>query len=75
MWGSKPLVTVSTTDILVLHYAEVAHLDPQDVFPLSPRVDWTLKHFQGELVRVHCEAFPKFHLHKKICSGFKTKEA
>jgi hypothetical protein len=75
MWGSKLLVTVSTTDIPILHYAEVAHLDPQDVFYLSPRVDRTLKHFQGELVRVHCEAFPKFHLHKKTCYGFRTKEA
>jgi hypothetical protein len=54
-------MTVSTTDIPVLHSAEVAHLYPQEVFPLLSRVDWTLKHFQGEYVRVHCEVFTKFH--------------
>jgi hypothetical protein len=42
------LTTVSTTDIPVLHSAEVSHLYPQDVFPLSPRVDRTLEHCQGE---------------------------
>jgi hypothetical protein len=35
-------------DIPVLHSAEVAHLYPQDVFPLSPWVDQTFKHCQGE---------------------------
>ena len=35
-------MTVSTTDIPVLHSAELAHLYPQDVFPLSPRVDFTV---------------------------------
>jgi hypothetical protein len=29
----EPLMTVSTTDILVLHSAEVAHLYPQVVYP------------------------------------------
>jgi hypothetical protein len=52
---------VSKDDILVLHSTEVAHIYPQDVFPLSPRVDRTLKHFQGELARAHYEAFTKFY--------------
>jgi hypothetical protein len=34
MLGSELLMTVSTTDILVLHSAKVAHLYPQDVFPV-----------------------------------------
>jgi hypothetical protein len=29
-------MTMSTTDIPVLHYAEVAHLYPQDVFSVYP---------------------------------------
>jgi hypothetical protein len=41
-------MTMSTADISVLHSAEVAHLYPQYVFPLSPRVDWIFKHYQDE---------------------------
>jgi hypothetical protein len=41
-------ITVSMTNISILHSTEVAHLYPQHVFPLLPRVDWTLKHFRGE---------------------------
>jgi hypothetical protein len=44
----ESLLTVSMTDIQVLHSAEVAHIYPQDVFALSPRVDQTLKHYRGE---------------------------
>jgi hypothetical protein len=66
---------VSTTDIPVLHSVEVVHLYPQDMYPLLPRVDRTLKHLQGELARAHYEAFPKFHYHAKIRYGFRTKEA
>jgi hypothetical protein len=42
------LLTAITTDIPILHSAEVAHIYPQDVFALSPRVDQTLKHYRGE---------------------------
>jgi hypothetical protein len=55
------LLIVSTTDVPVLQSTEVAHLYPQDVFSFLHRVDRTLKHFQGELVRAHCEAFTKVH--------------
>jgi hypothetical protein len=34
MYGSEPLLTVSTTDIPVLHSAEVAHLYPQVMLPI-----------------------------------------
>jgi hypothetical protein len=36
MWVSKPLMTVNTADIPVLHSAEVAYLYPQDIFPVKP---------------------------------------
>jgi hypothetical protein len=52
---------VGMADIPVLHSAEVAQLYPQDVFPFSPRVERTLKHFQSQLARAHCEAFAKCH--------------
>jgi hypothetical protein len=54
-------MTMSTTDIPILHSAEVVHLYPQDVFSFLPLVDRTLKYFQGELARAHYEAFPKSH--------------
>jgi hypothetical protein len=38
---SEPLMTVSTTDIPVLHSAEVAHLYPQVVLPICHGVDQT----------------------------------
>jgi hypothetical protein len=34
MWGSELLMTVSMADIPVLHFAEVAQLYQQDVFPI-----------------------------------------
>jgi hypothetical protein len=54
-------VTVSTSDIPVLHSVEVAHLYPQVMFPFLPKVVRTLKHFQDELVTVHYKVFTKFH--------------
>jgi hypothetical protein len=42
MWVSEPLMTVSTTSILVLHSTEVAHLDPQVVLPIFHGVNQTL---------------------------------
>jgi hypothetical protein len=34
MWVSEPLMTVSTADIPVLYFAEIAHLYPQAVLPI-----------------------------------------
>jgi hypothetical protein len=39
-------MTVSTTDIPVLHYGEVAHLYPQDVFPSQSRLARPLDSFK-----------------------------
>jgi hypothetical protein len=36
MWGSELLLTMSTTDIPVLHSVEVAHIYPQVVFSFKP---------------------------------------
>jgi hypothetical protein len=33
MWGSELLVTMSTTDVLVLHYVDVADLYPLVMYP------------------------------------------
>jgi hypothetical protein len=41
MCVSEPLMTVSTTDILVLHSPEVAHLYPQVVLPICHGADRT----------------------------------
>jgi hypothetical protein len=47
-------MTMSTTDILVLHSTDVAHLYPQVVFPFLPSVVRTLKHYQGSLSFFFC---------------------
>jgi hypothetical protein len=38
MWGSEPLISLNTADIPVLRSAEVAHIDPQAVLPISQGV-------------------------------------
>ena len=48
--GSKPLMTVSTADILVLHSAEVVHSHCELLFTLSPKVANLLTHYQGRSV-------------------------
>jgi hypothetical protein len=53
-------MTVITTDIPVLHSIEVVPFAHKS-FSLLHRVVRTLKHFQGELARVHYESFTKFH--------------
>jgi hypothetical protein len=45
--GPRPLVTVSTTDIPVLHSTEVVHFHCESWFTLLPEVANLLTHFQG----------------------------
>jgi hypothetical protein len=45
--GPRPLVTVSTADIPVLHSAEVVHFHHESLFTLLPEVISLLTHFQG----------------------------
>jgi hypothetical protein len=45
--GPRPLVTVSTADIPVLHSAEVVHFHHESWFTLSPEVISLLTHYQG----------------------------
>jgi hypothetical protein len=47
MWVSEPLLTVSMTNILVLHYADVAHIYPQVMYPFLVWVCKVLRHFRG----------------------------
>jgi hypothetical protein len=61
MWVSKPLVTVSTTDILVLHSLEVAHLYPTSRVSILAYVCKAIRHIQGECLGIHYEVFAKFH--------------
>jgi hypothetical protein len=48
MSGSKPLMTVSRADILVLHSAEVAHLYPQVVLPICHGVMNPIHLYRGD---------------------------
>jgi hypothetical protein len=45
--GPRPLVTVSTANIPVLHFAEVVHFHCESWFTLSPEVIILLTHYQG----------------------------
>ena len=45
--GPRPLVTMSTADIPILHSAEVVHFHCESWFTLSPEVANLLTHFQG----------------------------
>jgi hypothetical protein len=48
MWGSKPLLTVSMTDIPVLHYIEIVHLYPQAVLPICQGVSNLIHLYLGD---------------------------
>ena len=52
-------MTVSTANRLVLHSADVAHLYPQVVSPMSPEVASLLNTFFGEWLEIHYEVFTK----------------
>jgi hypothetical protein len=54
MWGSRLLITVSMADISVLHSVEVVQLYPQ-IMGRPNR-----KHFQGEWLEIHYEAFTEY---------------
>ena len=45
--GPRPLVTVSTADIPVLHSTEVVHFHCESSFTLSPKMANLLTHYQG----------------------------
>jgi hypothetical protein len=48
---------VSTTDISVLHSAEVAHFTDKSCYPIRSADQVLSSHFQGITVWVHYEAF------------------
>jgi hypothetical protein len=47
MWGFEPLLTVSTADIPILHYIEVAHLYPQLEIPICHGVMIPMHLYRG----------------------------
>jgi hypothetical protein len=53
----RPLVTVSMTDIPVLHSAEVVHFHHELWFTLLPEAANLLTHFQGRLVGFTMKSF------------------
>jgi hypothetical protein len=57
----ESLLTVSTTDILVLHSAKIVHLYPQVVTPICHGVMNPIHLFRGGETRFHYEAFTKLH--------------
>jgi hypothetical protein len=59
------LLTASTTDIPVSNPLQRLHTLPTSRDLILPRVDQTIKHFQGESVRFHYVAFTKILL---VCS-------
>jgi hypothetical protein len=66
MWGSRPLLTVSTTVITVLHSTEVVHFHHKSrksfeelwTQPCCAKVG-TIPHFRGVVAYGHYEAFTK----------------
>jgi hypothetical protein len=54
-------MTVSTADIPVLHYAEVAHLYPQVMLPICQGIATPIHLYLGGEAGQHYEAFTKFH--------------
>jgi hypothetical protein len=61
MWGSMPLITLSTTVITVLHYAEVVHILHESRLSLvarHPLIRWnTFTHFSGCALGYYYKAF------------------
>ena len=51
MWGSKPLLTVSTVDISVLHSAEVVHFHHNS--RKSPEELWTQPRIRADQAQYH----------------------
>jgi hypothetical protein len=64
------LSIVSTTDIPVSNTLERLHTLPTSRDPFLPRVDQTLKHYQGESARFHYVAYTKTPLVHSCSLGF-----
>jgi hypothetical protein len=61
---------VSSTDILVSNTLQRLYTLPTSRDPFMPRVDQTLKHYQGESARFHYVAFTKTSLVHGCSLGF-----
>jgi hypothetical protein len=67
------LLTVSMTDMLVSNTLQTLHTLPTSRDPFLPRVDQTLKHYQGESTRFHYVAFTKTPLVHSCSLGFASR--
>jgi hypothetical protein len=54
-------MTVSTSDMPVLHSTEVAHIYPQVVIPIYHEFMNHIHLYRGGEAGYHYETFPKFH--------------
>ena len=67
------LLTVSLADISVYNTLQRLHTLPTSRDPFMPRVDQTLKHYQGESARFHYVAFTKTLLVHSCSLGFASR--
>jgi hypothetical protein len=67
------LLTVSLADISVYNTLQRLHTLPTSRDPFMPRVDQTLKHYQGESARFHYVAFTKTPLVHSCSLGFASR--
>jgi hypothetical protein len=64
---------MSSTDILVSNTLQRLYTLPTSHDPFLPRVDQTLKHYQGESARFHYVAFTKTPLVYSCLLGFASR--
>jgi hypothetical protein len=64
---------VSSPDIPVSNTLHMLHTLPTSRDPFMPRVDQTLKHYQGESARFHYVAFTKTPLVHSFLLGFASR--
>jgi hypothetical protein len=67
------LITASTADIPISNTLERLHTLPTSRDPFLPRVNQTLKHYQGESARFHYVAFTKISLVYSCLLGFASR--
>jgi hypothetical protein len=67
------LLTVSLADIPVFNTLQRLYTLPTSHDPFMPRVDQTLKHYQGESARFHYVAFTKTPLVRSCSLGFTSR--
>jgi hypothetical protein len=67
------LLTMSSVDILVFNTLQRLYTLPTSRDPFMPRLDQTLKHYQGESAKFHYIAFTKTPLMHSCSLGFTSR--